>query len=159
MDAHKDTLILGIENPLLDISSNVDAEIYKRYGLPMDATVLAEEKHLPLFKELKEKYNPTYIPGGSTQNTLRAAQWLLNQRQPYACCFIGSIGDDDNGKKLKEVMDQYKVKTKYYVHKDKPTGCCGVLLRDAKRCLLPLLGAATCYPTEHLKAEWVPTAS
>ena len=70
----KETLILGIENPLLDISSNVDADIYKRYDLPLDATVLAEEKHLPLFKELKEKYNPTYIPGGSTQNTLRAAQ-------------------------------------------------------------------------------------
>jgi adenosine kinase len=40
------------------------------------------------------------------------------------------------------------------VHKDQPTGCCGVLIKDNKRCLLPLLGAATQYPTEHLKKEW-----
>lgn len=69
-----ETLILGIENPLLDISANVELDIYTRFDLPIDATVLAEEKHLPLFKELKEKYKPTYIPGGSTQNTIRAAQ-------------------------------------------------------------------------------------
>ena len=74
VDSKPGTLILGIENPLLDISANVDEDVYKRYGLPMDATILAEEKHLPLFKELKEKYTPTYVPGGSTQNTLRAAQ-------------------------------------------------------------------------------------
>ncbi len=79
-DSATGTLILGIENPLLDISANVEEDVYKRYGLPLDATILAEEKHLPLFKELKEKHKPTYIPGGSTQNTLRAAQvafWLL----------------------------------------------------------------------------------
>ncbi len=51
-------------------------------------------------------------------------------------------------------MDKYKVKTHYYVNKEKPTGCCGVLIRDAKRCLLPLLGAATEFPTEHLKSQW-----
>ena len=74
LDSQRGTLILGIENPLLDISANVEQDIYKRYDLPLDATILAEEKHLPLFKELKEKYTPTYIPGGSTQNTMRAAQ-------------------------------------------------------------------------------------
>ena len=76
MDSKPETLILGIENPLLDISANVGPEVYAQYNLPLDATILAEEKHLPLFKELKEKYNPTYVPGGSTQNTLRAAQVL-----------------------------------------------------------------------------------
>jgi adenosine kinase len=74
VDKKEDTLILGIENPLLDISVNAKQDIYDRFGLPLDATILAEAKHLPLFQELKEKYNPTYIPGGSTQNTLRAAQ-------------------------------------------------------------------------------------
>jgi len=51
-------------------------------------------------------------------------------------------------------MDKYRVKTHYYVNKEKPTGCCGVLLKDTKRCLLPLLGAATEYPIEHLKSCW-----
>ena len=69
-----DSLILGIENPLLDISVNADDALYKRYDLPLEATVLIEEKHMPIFKDIKEKYKPKYAPGGSTQNTLRAAQ-------------------------------------------------------------------------------------
>jgi adenosine kinase len=74
VDNKEGTLILGIENPLLDISAKVQQDVYERFNLPMDATILAEAKHLPLFQELKDKYHPTYIPGGSTQNTLRAAQ-------------------------------------------------------------------------------------
>eukprot|EP00826_Nyctotherus_ovalis_P015199 TRINITY_DN142_c0_g1_i4.p3 TRINITY_DN142_c0_g1~~TRINITY_DN142_c0_g1_i4.p3 ORF type:complete len:107 (-),score=40.57 TRINITY_DN142_c0_g1_i4:171-491(-) len=67
---------------------------------------------------------------------------------------MGSIGDDDNGRLLVEIMDKYKVKTEYYVNKQEPTGSCVVLLKDNKRCLLPLLGAATGFPTEHIKAHW-----
>jgi len=67
-------LILGMENPLLDISINATEEIYKNYDLPLEDTVPVEEKHLPLFKEIKEHHKPNYIPGGSTQNTLRATQ-------------------------------------------------------------------------------------
>lgn len=47
------------------------------------------------------------------------------------------------------------MKTFYYVNKEEPTGCCGVLIKDNKRCLLPLLGAATKFPIEHLKTEFV----
>ena len=67
---------------------------------------------------------------------------------------MGSVGDDENGKLLGDIMDKYSVKTRYFVNKVKPTGCCGVLLKDTKRLLLPLLGAATEFPTEHLKAQW-----
>ena len=88
-DSKQGTLILGIENPLLDISVNAEQDLYKRFDLPLDATILAEEKHLPLFKELKEKYVPTYVPGGSTQNTLRAAQVLdLNESNLNSGCWI-----------------------------------------------------------------------
>ena len=76
VEGKPETLILGIENPLLDISANVPPGVHEKYGLPLDVTILAEEKHLPLFQEIKDKYNPTYIPGGSTQNTIRAAQVL-----------------------------------------------------------------------------------
>lgn len=67
---------------------------------------------------------------------------------------MGSIGDDDNGKLLVEIMDKYKVKTEYYINNEQPTGSCVVLLKENKRCLLPLLGAATEFPTEHIKAHW-----
>ena len=67
---------------------------------------------------------------------------------------MGSVGDDDNAKILADAMKDYKVKTKYYLHKKKPTGSCAVLLKNHKRCLLPLLGAATECPTEHIKENW-----
>lgn len=67
-------LVLGIENPLLDSSTNGTDDMYKNYNLPLEATVPVEAKHLPLFKDIKEHHNPNYVPGGSTQNTLRAAQ-------------------------------------------------------------------------------------
>ena len=51
-------------------------------------------------------------------------------------------------------MKSYKVKTHYYVNKKEPTGTCAVLIRNHKRCLLPLLGAATKYPIDHLKENW-----
>ncbi len=74
MEDSPTTLILGIENPLLDFSANVPPGFHEKYGLPIDATVLADERHLPIFQEIQEKYNPIYIPGGSTQNAMRAAQ-------------------------------------------------------------------------------------
>ena len=74
VEKSQETLILGIENPLLDVSVSADEDLYKRYNLPPEATILIEEKHMPIYKELREKYKPNYVPGGSTQNTLRAAQ-------------------------------------------------------------------------------------
>lgn len=67
---------------------------------------------------------------------------------------MGSIGNDDNGKLLVEIMDKYKVKTEYYVNKEMSTGSCVVLLNGNKRCLIPSLGAATIFPTEHIKTHW-----
>jgi adenosine kinase len=89
-------LILGVENPLLDISTIGTEDMYKNYNLPLEGTVLAEKKHLALFKEIKEHHNPNYVPGGSTQNTIRAVQVPLRitlvvaQPEVSLClCFYG----------------------------------------------------------------------
>jgi len=42
----------------------------------LDSAVLAEEKHLPLYKELVDSYKVQYIAGGATQNAIRVAQWM-----------------------------------------------------------------------------------
>ena len=69
--------ILGMGNPLLDISADVGQDVLDKYDVKMDSAILAEEKHQPLFKELVEKYEPKYIAGGATQNTIRVAQWNI----------------------------------------------------------------------------------
>ncbi|CAG9565033.1 unnamed protein product [Danaus chrysippus] len=48
--------LVGIGNPLLDISAIVDEDLLKKYDLHPDDAIMAEEKHMPLYKELAEKY-------------------------------------------------------------------------------------------------------
>lgn len=47
---------MGIGNPLLDISAIVDEELLKKYDMDADSAIMAEEKHMPLYRELMEKY-------------------------------------------------------------------------------------------------------
>lgn len=49
-------MILGMGNPLLDISANVPMELITRYGVELNSAALAEEKHMPVYKELVESY-------------------------------------------------------------------------------------------------------
>ena len=44
--------ILGMGNPLLDISANIGQDVLDKYGVEMNSAILAEERHQPLFKEL-----------------------------------------------------------------------------------------------------------
>ena len=76
----REGLILGIGNPLLDISAFVDDELLTKYSLKPNNAILAEEKHMPMYDEIVEKYNASFIAGGAVQNTMRVAQVsLLNE--------------------------------------------------------------------------------
>jgi adenosine kinase len=66
--------VVGLGNPLLDISANVDTAFLSKYGMKPNNAILAEEKHKSLYDEMVQKYNVEYIPGGATQNALRVAQ-------------------------------------------------------------------------------------
>jgi adenosine kinase len=65
MAAEKDYngAILGMCNPLLDISAEVPKEVLDKYELSLNNAILAEEKHIPLYKELIENYPIQYIAG------------------------------------------------------------------------------------------------
>lgn len=69
--------ILGMCNPLLDISADVPLELLQKYELSLNNAILAEAKHLPLYEELIKSYPVQYIAGGATQNSIRVAQWML----------------------------------------------------------------------------------
>ena len=109
----QDILLLGIENPLLDISTQWKEEFYQKYNLPLNTTVLATKDHLPLFEEMrKEKFN--YIPGGSVQNTMRAAAWLFGEKYVNKTAYIGSIGKDEYGKMLSDAMKDVVINRQKY---------------------------------------------
>lgn len=70
-------MVVGLGNPLLDISANVDEDFLSKYDMKPNNAILAEEKHKPLYDEMAKKYKVEYIPGGATQNTLRVAQVII----------------------------------------------------------------------------------
>jgi len=141
--------ILGMGNPLLDISAEVDTPLLEKYGLELNNAILAEEKHQPLFAEMAAKPDVKYIAGGATQNSIRVAQWML--QTPGATAYMGCIGGDENGKKMEEACAKDGVKTAYLVDASAPTGCCAVLVNKSERSLCTNLNAANNFKAEHLK--------
>jgi len=89
--------ILGMGNPLLDISDTVTKDVLDKYGLKANDAVLAEDKHIPLYAELSKQAGVQYIAGGATQNSIRVAQWMSQEAGKTA--YMGCVGNDEYAKK------------------------------------------------------------
>ncbi|CAL9052429.1 unnamed protein product [Musa banksii] len=142
-------VLLGMGNPLLDISAVVDEEFLNKYDLNPNNAILAEEKHLSLYDELAAKYNVEYIAGGATQNTIRVAQWML--QIPGATSYMGCIGKDKFGEETKKNAAVAGVNAHYYEDETALTGTCAVCVVGGERSLVANLSAANCYKIDHLK--------
>jgi len=138
-----------IENPLLDISVEVDAAYLEKYGLDANSAILAEEKHFAIYEEVVQKYKVQYIAGGSTQNTARVAQWMTPQAN--AVTFVGCVGKDENGRHLKECAHADGVRAEYLEDEKVATGVCAVLITGKHRSMVTNLLAANEYKIAHLE--------
>ncbi|XP_053548123.1 adenosine kinase isoform X1 [Bombina bombina] len=168
-----ENLLFGMGNPLLDICAVVDKDFLDKYGLKANNQILAEEKHKELFDELVKRFSVEYHAGGSTQNSVKVAQWMI--QKPYkVATFFGCIGKDKFGEILKKKAEEAHVDARYYEQNEQPTGTCaacitgensllGNVLDDAaadpcnSRSLIANLAAANCYDkTKHLdlKENW-----
>merc|ERR1719446_872421 len=141
--------ILGMGNPLLDISAEVTQDTYDKYGLLPGNAILAEEKHMPIYAELAAKPDVKYIAGGATQNSIRVAQWML--QEPGMTAYMGCVGDDEYAGKMREVMDKDGVKALYMVDKATPTGTCAVCITGNNRSLVANLSAANNFKHSHVQ--------
>jgi len=139
--------LIGICNPLLDLSAEVSHDLLAKYDLKPSNAILAEEKHLPLYPELINNHNVQYIAGGAGQNAIRAAQWLL--QTPNSTVYFGCIGKDAMGAKLREEATNDGVNVHYLEDESTPTGTCAVLVTDKERSLVANLAAANQYKKSH----------
>ena len=145
--------MLGIGNPLLDISANVGQDVLDKYDVKLDTAILAEEKHVPVYQELMDKYNPEFIAGGATQNSIRVAQWMLKDQKGQTA-YMGAIGNNDNyGKKLEECASADGVLVHYMKDTAAPTGTCACLIKDGERSLIANLAAANNFAPSHLETD------
>lgn len=148
--------LLGAGNPLLDISANVGQELLDKYGLKLNNAILAEDSHKPLFEELVANYQVEYIAGGATQNSIRVAQWML--QEPEATGYIGCIGKDAFGRTLRECATRDGVTLHYLEDQKEVTGTCAVLIKDKERSLVANLAAANKYAKEHYDSASIQAA-
>ena len=157
MSAVPEGFLLGMCNPLLDISAVVPAEFIEKYEAPHGGAMLAGEKQQPLYDELVKNYPVNYIAGGATQNVMRVFQWM-NQSSIPTATFLGCVGDDEYGRIMKENVTKDGLRVIYQITKEKPTGTCAVLVCNNERALVANLGAAEKYSFEHYQSEEVQKA-
>uniref|UniRef100_A0A8C2YAS2 Adenosine kinase n=1 Tax=Coturnix japonica TaxID=93934 RepID=A0A8C2YAS2_COTJA len=153
MPTLSENVLFGMGNPLLDICAVVDKDFLDKYGLKPNDQILAEEKHKELFEELVKKFKVEYHAGGSTQNSVKVAQWMI--QNPYkAATFFGCIGKDKFGEILKKKAEEAHVDAHYYEQSEEPTGTCAACITSDNRSLVANLAAANCYKKEkHLDLE------
>ncbi|XP_041734703.1 adenosine kinase [Coregonus clupeaformis] len=145
--------VFGMGNPLLDISAVVDKDFLEKYGLKPDDQILAEDKHKALFEEIVKKFKVEYHAGGSTQNSIKVAQWMI-QEPHNVCTFFGCIGEDTFGEILKQKAKEAHVDAHYYEQTEEPTGTCAAAITGNNRSLVANLAAANCYKKDkHLDLE------
>lgn len=141
--------ILGMGNPLLDISAEVPDEILKKYDVSLNNAILAEEKHLPLYEELSSNFPVQYIAGGATLNSIRVAQWML--QMPGSTSYFGAIGAEDNyGDTLENCALDDGVNVQLQKTPAVATGTCAVLINGGERSLVANLAAANTFKDTHL---------
>lgn len=144
-------MIIGLCNPLLDISASADLSFLEKYDLQPNNAILAEDKHKPMYQEIVEKYKVDYIAGGSGQNALRIAQRLL--KKPNVSIFMGCVGKDNFSEILAEKAKSDGVDVRYQVTDKESTGTCAVLLtsKGANRSLCANLAAANLFTKDHIE--------
>ena len=114
--ASQEGVLLGMGNPLLDISATVKPELLTKHNLKSNDAILTEDE--AIFQDLSE-YSVDYIAGGATQNSIRVAQWVLEQDK--SCAYFGCVGDDEYSKTLEKCAADAGVNVRYQRH-TKPTG-------------------------------------
>lgn len=143
-------ILLGVGNPLLDMTiTGPDAKsLLKEYNLLPNNAILAKEEHMSLFEKCVKQYNPIYLAGGATQNTIRVAQWLL--QRPNATTFFGAAGKDMYEEILMKKATEVGVNVKYDIHPEKSTGKCCAIITGEDRSLVTDLGAAKLFDINFL---------
>jgi len=142
------SFILGMGNPLLDISSEVKQDFLDKYEVKLGDACLCSDKHKGMYAELSAMDDVQYIAGGATLNSIRVAQWMLGEEGRTG--YIGAIGNDVFGNLMKEQCKKDGVMTEFMINSSVPTGACAVAIYQKERGLVANLAAANTYKKEHL---------
>ncbi|KAL0274547.1 UNVERIFIED_CONTAM: hypothetical protein PYX00_002649 [Menopon gallinae] len=145
-------MLLGIGNPLLDLTVNGNAELLKKYNLRENDAIIAGDAQKSLYADLMENFDVKFTAGGSVQNSLRVCQWIL--KKPNICIFMGSVGKDKYSEILKTEATADGVNVIYQYQDKVPTGTCAVIITTHQgntRSLCANLAAAERFTIDHIR--------
>merc|ERR1712032_13631 len=151
MDSKK--YILGLGNPIIDISAEADQATLDKYELVAGQTIFCSDKNMPFYDYLEGKPEVTYIPGGSVTNSIRVTNWLLQNSEKFGCSLLGCIGKDNYGSKISENLQKVNVKPLLEVKEDILSSRCGVGICQKERCLVPQIRASTMLSMDFVDAN------
>ena len=100
---------------------------------------------------MTSKFKADFIAGGSVQNSLRVAQWIM--KKPNVAVFFGCVGEDNYRDTLQTRARADGVNVRYQTKKDVSTGKCAVLITGKHRSLIADLAAANCFSEDHIMEE------
>ncbi|KRT83260.1 hypothetical protein AMK59_4637 [Oryctes borbonicus] len=100
MDLRKD-LVVCIGSPMIDVTARVPYDFLQKYNLKPNSATSFNQDCSKIFEDLEE-YGPKFSIGGSITNTVISAQRVL--RSFHMFCYIGVIGKDDFGTKIRQTL-------------------------------------------------------
>lgn len=144
-------VIMGIGNPLLDMTVQVTQEFLDKYNLKANDAVVVHKDDM--FDDMKKNFEVEYTAGGATQNSIRAAQWILDDESKKSTLYFGSVGKDESAEILREKVAEDGVDVRYQVDPHKPTGRCAVLVSGHNRSLVASHKASKSFTIDFLDSE------
>ncbi|CAO1321032.1 unnamed protein product [Diamesa hyperborea] len=141
--------LLVFGNPLLDITLTItDDSLLQKYNLEKNGQKeVSLEKLHKLINDAKQRYKSfKFTLGGSSLNSCR----ILSALGERNLLFFGAIGNDTNGKVVKEILKISSVNVCLQELKDIKTGTCLCLCRGDCRSLTANIGAAL-----HVEKEFI----
>ncbi len=129
--------VIGIGNPLMDITVNVDDTFLEELGLKKGSMTLIDEiKHSEIIQKLCEKQT-LESTGGSASNTIKGVSVLGG-----TSAFMGMIGNDKYGKEYERLLEKANVKS-VLAKCSKNSGLSIICVTpDNERTMITYLGAA-----------------
>ena len=132
--------IIGMGNALVDILIRIDDDSFlKEHNLPKGSMQLVDTQAASALAEATNKFNRTFVAGGSAANTISALA-----RLGVETAFFGKVAGDEYGFAFSADMLKNQVLPLLKVgEKEKMSGFCTVLISpDGERTMATYLGVA-----------------
>ena len=122
--------LIAVGDPIVDISSEIDTEIIKKYNMKWGDTVFLDENNdNGVFGELERMPEVRYIPGGAVENSIRVLAWCLNMdsnnKNKFKITMMGCAGDDLYKQKVLNALKELNVNALFQILPGEKTSRCG----------------------------------